>query len=75
MTHTKRRHPDRDRGSSAVEYGLMIAAIAATIVGTVFAVGQLAGNAFSATCDAAASSGPLDVQCGGVDQPAPPAGP
>ena len=29
-----------DRGSSAVEYGLMVAAIAAVIVGAVFALGQ-----------------------------------
>ena len=39
----------RDRGASAVEYGLMVAAIAAVIVGIVFGLGTLVKNAFSTT--------------------------
>jgi len=42
----------RDRGASAVEYGLMVAAIAALIVGVVFGLGTLVSRAFSKTCSA-----------------------
>jgi len=35
-------------GASAVEYGIMVAAIAAVIVGMVIAVGSSTNNAFSA---------------------------
>ena len=42
----------RDRGASAVEYGLMVAAIAAVIVGVVFGLGTLVQHAFSKTCSA-----------------------
>jgi pilus assembly protein Flp/PilA len=38
-----------DRGASAVEYGLMVAAIAAVIVGIVFGLGGLVQKAFSST--------------------------
>jgi pilus assembly protein Flp/PilA len=41
----------KDRGASAVEYGLMVAAIAAVIVGVVFALGTFVGDAFNNTCD------------------------
>ena len=41
-----------DRGASAVEYGLMVAAIAAVIVGTVFALGGFVQRTFDDTCDA-----------------------
>jgi pilus assembly protein Flp/PilA len=46
----------RDRGASAVEYGLMVAAIAAVIVGVVFGLGQLVQSAFNKTCSAVSSS-------------------
>jgi len=39
-----------DRGASAVEYGLMVAAIAAVIVGVVFFFGEAYSNAFHDTC-------------------------
>jgi pilus assembly protein Flp/PilA len=39
-----------DRGASAVEYGLMVAAIAAVIVGVTFGLGTLVKGAFSRTC-------------------------
>src|SRR4051812_50094867 len=39
-----------DKGASAVEYGLMVAAIAALIVGVVFALGGVVKGALSKTC-------------------------
>jgi len=39
-----------DRGASAVEYGLMVAAIAAVIVAVVFGLGGLVKNTFVDTC-------------------------
>jgi pilus assembly protein Flp/PilA len=42
----------RDRGASAVEYGLLVAAIAALIVGTVFALGGYVKSSFDKTCEA-----------------------
>jgi pilus assembly protein Flp/PilA len=38
-----------DRGASAVEYGLLVAAIAAVIVTAVFALGSQVSTAFSDT--------------------------
>jgi pilus assembly protein Flp/PilA len=40
-----------DRGASAVEYGLMVAAIAAMIVGIVFAFGNIVNTSFQKTSD------------------------
>jgi pilus assembly protein Flp/PilA len=39
----------RDRGASAVEYGLMVAAIAAVIVAVVFGFGNLLNETFQGT--------------------------
>ncbi len=39
-----------ERGASAVEYGLLIAGIAAVIVIAVFALGPVVKDAFSDTC-------------------------
>jgi pilus assembly protein Flp/PilA len=39
-----------ERGASAVEYGLLIAGIAALIVVVVFALGPIIEDAFSRTC-------------------------
>ena len=44
---TTRRHED---GASAVEYGLLVAGIAALIVAVVFLFGGVIKNAFSSTC-------------------------
>lgn len=41
--------PALDRGASAVEYGLMVAAIAALIVGVAFGLGKVVQNAFANT--------------------------
>ena len=45
-----------DKGASAVEYGLLVAAIAALIVGTVFALGGFVKTSFDKTCSAIAQS-------------------
>jgi pilus assembly protein Flp/PilA len=39
----------KDRGASAVEYGLLVAAIAAVIVGVVFGLGRIVGGTFQQT--------------------------
>src|SRR5438552_3348720 len=46
-----------DEGATAVEYGLMVAAIAAIIVLIVFAIGKFTKGAFKQTCDGLASGG------------------
>jgi pilus assembly protein Flp/PilA len=49
-------HPD-ERGASAVEYGLMIAGIAALIIVAVFGFGgAVLGSLFQNTCDSVGSS-------------------
>jgi len=50
----------KDRGASAVEYGLMVAAIAAVIVAVVFGLGSLVKDTFSSTCTSIAE-GPADA--------------
>ena len=49
-----------DRGASAVEYGLLVAAIAAVIVGVVFGLGGIVGATFQETqdCMVALQNGP-----------------
>jgi pilus assembly protein Flp/PilA len=46
---------DQERGASAVEYGLLIAGIAALIVVAVFALGPVVKEAFADTCDSITS--------------------
>jgi pilus assembly protein Flp/PilA len=46
-----------ERGASAVEYGLLVAGIAAVIVLVVIALGGTIKNAFKGTCDAVSSKG------------------
>ncbi|HEU0131911.1 MAG TPA: Flp family type IVb pilin [Mycobacteriales bacterium] len=41
----------KDEGASAVEYGLLVAAIAALIVIIVFALGNIVKDVFGNTCD------------------------
>jgi pilus assembly protein Flp/PilA len=41
----------RDHGASAVEYGLMVAAIAAVIVVIVFSLGGVVQQVFTNSCD------------------------
>ena len=46
-----------DRGASAVEYGLLVAAIAAVIVAIVFGLGALIKKAFSSTSNCISTTG------------------
>ena len=46
-----------ERGASAVEYGLLIAGIAALIVVVVFAFGNVITNIFQSTCNQVGGSG------------------
>lgn len=51
-----RTHVRRDEGASAVEYGLLVAAIAAVIVAVVFGLGSLIKGKFSSTSSCIAAS-------------------
>jgi pilus assembly protein Flp/PilA len=53
----------QDRGASAVEYGLLVAAIAAVIVGAVFALGGQVTKAFSDTTACIAMKGVAPANC------------
>ena len=46
-----------ERGASAVEYGLLIAGIAALIVAVVFLFGNVLTNIFKSTCNKVGASG------------------
>lgn len=64
-TRFLRRSVENDRGASAVEYGLMVAAIAALIVGIVFGLGGVISDAFTDTCDGIAiPAGQSNIECG-----------
>jgi len=52
-----RRHAKQDDGASAVEYGLLVAAIAAVIVVIVFALGSVVKSKFQSTCNTVDSNG------------------
>ena len=54
---TARRRWGGDEGTSAVEYGLLVAAIAAVIVGVVFAVGTQMRHTLDRTCELIAAGG------------------
>ncbi len=51
MINARRADMD-ERGASAVEYGLLIAGIAAVIVAIVFLLGDTISGSFNDTCDA-----------------------
>lgn len=51
MLRYLRKITGNDDGASAVEYGLLVAAIAAVIVAVVFAIGGLVNEAFTDTCE------------------------
>lgn len=52
---TARLNVRNERGATAVEYGLMVALIAAVIIGSVVLLGNNAKNAFNCTATAVAS--------------------
>ena len=56
MRHTHWTRSRDEAGASAVEYGLLIAGIAALIVAVVFAFGSTISNVFSNSCGTVAAS-------------------
>ena len=58
---SSRRHTDD--GASAVEYGLLVAGIAALIVAIVFLLGGTIKSAFSKTCGAISAKGSASATC------------
>jgi pilus assembly protein Flp/PilA len=59
-----------DRGASAVEYGLMVAAIAAVIVTIVFGLGGVVANVFTKSCqDIGAAADPVAAGANGAVTP------
>jgi pilus assembly protein Flp/PilA len=52
-----------EKGASAVEYGLLVAAIAAVIVIIVFALGSVVNGVFQNTCDSIASGASAGASC------------
>jgi pilus assembly protein Flp/PilA len=55
--------PRNERGASAVEYGLLIAGIAAVIVIAVFALGGVTDSMFSNTCQELDSAAAASATC------------
>ena len=45
------RHPHDENGASAVEYGLLVAGIAALVVAVVFVFGGVIKSSFKNTCN------------------------
>ncbi|MCU1599821.1 MAG: Flp family type IVb pilin [Frankiales bacterium] len=52
-----------DAGASAVEYGLLVAAIAAVIVVVIFALGGVIKDAFTTTCGSIKASTTTTQNC------------
>ncbi len=52
-----------DEGASAVEYGLLVAGIAAVIVAIVFLLGGVVQDAFEGTCDSISSNASTAASC------------
>lgn len=52
-----------DEGASAVEYGLLVAGIAALIVLIVFAFGGMISGVFKDTCDTIGASAGVTENC------------
>jgi pilus assembly protein Flp/PilA len=52
-----------ENGASAVEYGMLVAGIAALIITIVFLLGGTIKNAFSKTCGVVSSKGTASATC------------
>jgi pilus assembly protein Flp/PilA len=61
MLGRRQRSSPNDEGASAVEYGLLVAAIAAIILLVVFALGTFVKGAFKDTCDGLATPGYINA--------------
>lgn len=54
---------DDEAGASAVEYGLLVAAIAAVVVAIVFLLGGAMNDSFTGTCDTISTKANTTTQC------------
>ena len=54
---------DNEDGASAVEYGLLVAAIAAVVVTLVFALGGMIKGSFQTTCDSVKNGTASTASC------------
>lgn len=52
-----------EEGASAVEYGLLVAAIAAVIIIIIFALGGVVKNVFQKTCDSISAKAATSAAC------------
>jgi pilus assembly protein Flp/PilA len=52
-----------EKGASAVEYGLLVAAIAALIVVAVFGIGKVVSGSFSSTCTSLSTQTSTTASC------------
>ena len=65
-----RRRTARDRGSSAVEFSLVVAAMAAMILAVVLGVGRVVGDVLFHTCQEVSTQLSADGRCVSPDAPA-----
>ena len=54
---------DEEKGASAVEYGLLVAGIAALVVLVIFAFGGIIKNVFSTTCSKISAGASVSGSC------------
>lgn len=64
MTMIRMLDPRDDRGASAVEYGLILFAVAAVVVAAVFAFGGAVDELFSDSCESLRSGTGTTETCG-----------
>lgn len=69
LRRTRHTGDTDDTGASAVEYGLMVAAIAAVIVGVVFTLGGFVAGTFEDTSECLELRGAAPANCAGPAAP------
>jgi len=65
LAYIRKVTTQKDQGASAVEYGLLVAAIAALIVIIVFALGGVVKSVFQKTCSGVTSGASVAGNCTG----------
>ena len=63
LTYIRKVTRTKDDGASAVEYGLLVAAIAALVVIIVFALGGVVKEVFTDTCSSVKSGASTTAGC------------
>lgn len=61
----RRRFGCNDDGASAVEYGLLLAAVAAVVVAAVFLLGGAVKELFTSSCDTIQGQTQTNTNCSG----------